>query len=188
MGSFEVKKIVGIYNAFMESHRSANVHVNDMAFLCDRVAELRWLDYELHRAPNNRRTHTVFEEEELFRKLLAIHAPECIQEYRYGVFKGWLENKAAHVMVPVRHAKRMRFQRNQGCIKLSTIHCFKGWEINVVFLLLVNAEGGDEGSMKNELVYTGMTRAKDYLVIINIGQQEYHRFFKWYMDSQYQGI
>lgn len=188
MDSFDVKKIVSIYNAFMESHRSANIHVNDVAFLCDRVAELRWLDYELRRAPNNRRTHTVFEEEELFRKLLAIHAPECIQEYRYGVFKGWLENKAAHVMVPVRHAKRMRFQRNQGCIKLSTIHCFKGWEINVVFLLLVNAEGGDEGSMKNELVYTGMTRAKDYLVIINIGQQEYHRFFKWYMDSQYQGI
>ena len=62
MDSFDVKKIVGIYNAFMESHRSANIHVNDVAFLCDRVAELRWLDYELRRASKRRliyRNHLV---------------------------------------------------------------------------------------------------------------------------------
>lgn len=65
----------------------------------------------------------------------------------------------------------------------------------MVFLVLVSSErklsvkdeeyGTERVELKNELVYTGMTRAKEYLVIINIGQKEYDKFFQRYIADQY---
>ena len=56
-------------------------------------------------------------------------------------------------------------------MKLSTVHSFKGWEIHTVFLLI------DENSTF-ELVYTGITRARQNIIIINLGNPEFTNFFE----------
>ena len=44
-----------------------------------------------------------------------------------------------------------------GTIKLSTVHSFKGWEIDTLFLFIEKEE--DEKEFANaELIYTGLTR------------------------------
>jgi superfamily I DNA/RNA helicase len=70
----------------------------------------------------------------------------------------------------IRDNKKLHFWMNSGTVKISTIHSFKGWESEVIFLIIepnYNEESFDE------LLYTGITRARRNLVIINFGNQEY---------------
>lgn len=66
---------------------------------------------------------------------------------------------------------------NAGVMKLCTIHSFKGWEINTIFLIL---EDGDDGKIEDndELIYTAITRAKKNLIIINNKNCRYKNFFE----------
>ena len=66
-----------------------------------------------------------------------------------------------------------------GTIKLSTIHSFKGWEIHTVVLIIEDSE-----RVNPELIYTGLTRAKQNLIILNLGNQTYDGFFSSRMHSQ----
>lgn len=67
-----------------------------------------------------------------------------------------------------------------GTTKISTIHSFKGWEISSLFLII---EKDDEKEFNSpELIYTGLTRAKHDLFIINLGNDRYHEFFGEYIN------
>lgn len=67
--------------------------------------------------------------------------------------------------------KKYNFYMNSGTIKISTIHSFKGWESNTVFLIL-RPKDNDSTSF-DELLYTGITRTRSNLVVINLGNKEY---------------
>ena len=69
-------------------------------------------------------------------------------------------------------------------LKLSTIHSFKGWEAPTV-ILFIESEEGDLQKFKvpsnldnPELIYTAITRARENLYIINLGNKKYDDFFK----------
>lgn len=64
--------------------------------------------------------------------------------------------------------KKLHFEMNRGTIKFSTIHSFKGLECSCVFLII------NESSSNDELLYTGLTRCRNNLVIVNLGNHEYH--------------
>lgn len=75
----------------------------------------------------------------------------------------------------IRDNKKLHFWMNSGTLKISTINSFKGWESEVVFLIL---EPKYKFSTSfnfsfDELLYTGLTRCRRNLVIINFGNQEY---------------
>lgn len=75
----------------------------------------------------------------------------------------------------IRDNKKLHFWMNSGTLKISTINSFKGWESEVVFLIL---EPKYETSTSfnysfDELLYTGLTRCRHNLIIINFGNQEY---------------
>ena len=74
----------------------------------------------------------------------------------------------------IRRNRKNNLWFKTGTIKLSTIHSFKGWEMHTVFLLL---ENDGQHSVNPELVYTGITRARFNLIIFNLDNLEYHRFF-----------
>ncbi len=65
---------------------------------------------------------------------------------------------------------------NTGDIKVSTIHSFKGWESQVVFLILENKN--DYSTSFDELLYTGITRSKSDIVIVNYGNKDYDERMK----------
>ena len=75
----------------------------------------------------------------------------------------------------IRDNKKLHFWMNSGTIKISTINSFKGWESEVVFLVLEPKY--DKSTTFNlsfdELLYTGITRCKRNLIVINFGNEEY---------------
>ncbi len=75
----------------------------------------------------------------------------------------------------IRDNKKLHFWMNSGTIKISTINSFKGWESEVVFLILEpRYDTTTPFNMSfDELLYTGLTRCKKNLVIINFGNAEY---------------
>lgn len=87
----------------------------------------------------------------------------------------------------IRRAAKTHFTTDCDCIKFSTIHSFKGWEADNVILLLQPEMQDDsefEGYCVKErentpaLIYTALTRAKQNLFILNLGNDKYHSFFQ----------
>lgn len=85
-----------------------------------------------------------------------------------------------------RQYKLHKFKLTTGSIKFSSIHSFKGWEIHTLFLILNEEDFQskntgfefDDDFLNEQLVYTGITRARNNLNIINIGCYKYHEFFQ----------
>ena len=80
----------------------------------------------------------------------------------------------------IRKNKKINFWMNCGMLKISTIHSFKGWESRAVFLIVENEANQAEF---DELLYTGITRAKENLVVINFGNEAYHQILKPIFDK-----
>lgn len=85
----------------------------------------------------------------------------------------------------IRCTAKTHFTTACDCIKLSTIHSFKGWEAKTVILLLqpeyypLRAHELPDGEITNPsaLINTALTRAKCNLFILNLGNDKYHKFF-----------
>lgn len=80
----------------------------------------------------------------------------------------------------IRENRKLHFHMNSGTIKISTVHSFKGWESEVVFLLI--EDKGNETSF-DELLYTGLTRTRTNLIVINLGNLEYHENMKKLIET-----
>lgn len=87
----------------------------------------------------------------------------------------------------IRRAAKTHFTTDCNEIKFSTIHSFKGWESKNVILLLQPEMKDDEKfegyyikSRENTpaLIYTAITRARNNLFIINLGNKNYDSFLK----------
>lgn len=130
------------------------IHSSDAGILCSKVELLRELDF-LIRTRKNERTATTFESQEEYEKIKG-------NEKSIG---------------KLRRTKKNHFWMKTGTLKLSTTHSFKGWEINTLFLF-IEKEEADKEFTNAELVYTALTRAKRNLIVFNLGNPKYDRFFK----------
>ncbi|MCI6168569.1 MAG: NERD domain-containing protein [Muribaculaceae bacterium] len=77
----------------------------------------------------------------------------------------------------IRDNKKLHFWMNSGTIKISTINSFKGWESEVVFLIIEpKYETNTSFNLSfDELLYTGLTRCRSNLIVINFGNDEYDK-------------
>ena len=85
----------------------------------------------------------------------------------------------------IRDNKKIHFWMNSGTIKVSTINSFKGWESEVVFLILeprYNMTTTFNLSF-DELLYTGLTRCRRNLFVINYGNEEYDEKIRPLIES-----
>lgn len=136
---------------------------------------LRDIDYN-YRQLTGLPTTTTFISFEEYNKLLRIHELESdenpIVNYMFKRDKDAIE-----------HNKRIHFTMETDGLKMSTIHSYKGWESpNVIIFLepeLQEREKYCVSARENvpELIYTAITRAKENLYIINLGNEKYHQFF-----------
>ena len=134
--------------------RLYDIHPSDVAVLGSTMEYMREVDYSI-RTRYKENTSITFDTKE---------------EYEQNNFQ--------------RNDGKCRARKNHlilrsGTIKLSTIHSFKGWEIHTVVLIIEDSE-----RVNPELIYTGLTRAKQNLIIINLGNRTYHEFFSSRMHSQ----
>ncbi|MCY6485133.1 AAA family ATPase [Clostridium aestuarii] len=113
------------------------------------------------------KTEIMFETEEEYIKL----QQKLKKQYRDrdNYYKSILKNQIGKI----RYSRKYNFKAKSGKINLAIIDNFKGWEIDSLVFIIDNIENVSE-----ELIYTGITRARKNLVIVNIGNYKYHKFFK----------
>jgi len=150
---------MGIYQKIVSCIEELHIHPNDVAILAPTIAHLRELDF-LIRTRMHEKTTVMFESKKIWEKL---------QEK-------WSGERLKLEVDRIRRGKKFGFWGNRGTMKLSTIHSFKGWEADTLFLIIAN-----DSNVTEELVYAGITRCRTNLVIINVGNQKYHQFFKSYL-------
>lgn len=138
------------------------IHSSDSGILCSKVELLREIDL-LIRLKKKEKTSTTFESQEEFEKI-----------------KGNVRE-----IEKLRRTKKNHFWMKTGTVKLSTIHSFKGWEINTLFLF-IEPEEDDNEFTNAELVYTALTRAKRNLIIFNLGNKKYDEFFRAEIQNCYE--
>lgn len=144
--SFSVQKLYEFIYDVLERNQ---VHSSDTGILCSKVELLRGIDYFI-RTLKREKTATTFESQEEFERL----------------------NGDEKEIEKLRRLKKNHFWMKTGTVKLSTIHSFKGWEIDTLFLII------EKESNNSELIYTAITRARRNLIIFNLGDNKLDTFFK----------
>lgn len=131
-------------STIMYEIKDYNIHPNDVAILCSNIELLKNIDYHIrHNYPD--KTLTTFETLEMSKK-----------------FPQEIDN--------IRKKKKIGFNLNNGMIKLSTIHSFKGFEVSTLFLII------DEND-NEEIVYAGITRSKFNIMVFIKENSKYNDFF-----------
>ncbi|CDD83143.1 putative uncharacterized protein [Bacteroides sp. CAG:462] len=114
-------------------------------------------------------------DEECKRCSITFNAFIAFREYYKKDLEKFINDVYSDNYKNIRDNKKLHFWMNSGTIKISTINSFKGWESEVVFLIIEpKYETSTLFNMSfDELLYTGLTRCKRNLVIINFGNEEY---------------
>lgn len=81
----------------------------------------------------------------------------------------------------IREHKKAHFYMHPGYMKISTIHSFKGWESKMVVLIIDKYVANNQSL--DEIIYTGITRCKEHLYIINMANVAYDQKIKMLIDS-----
>lgn len=154
--AFDVNAVVEIFERVIKENSIAN---DDVCILSQVLRNVRPVDKALR--DKHYKTTTTFEKEEDW------------QEY-HDTDENWR-------IKSIRQAAKCGFWMESGKIKLATIQSYKGWGIHTEILIIGNDfrnVSDDEKFLNAEMVYTGITRAKKNLVVINIGDKQYDEFFR----------
>lgn len=134
--------------------KASRIHPNDISIVGAQKRELQEVDFFIRKGSNHQeRTITTFESKEL-----ASHA-----------------RMSRHAR-KVESNKKYGFNLNSGVMKLSTVHSFKGYESPTICLLV-----GCRDSV--EMVYTGLTRARENIVVFVHEKSPYRDFFTTHLEQ-----
>ena len=106
-----------------------------------------------------------------------------IEKEGYDKFKNELNLiSKGETIKNLRNNKKLHFYMNSGTVKLSTIHSFKGWESETIFLIIEKKHTNVEATF-DEILYTGLTRSRKNLIIINFGNEAYNLKLKEIIET-----
>lgn len=163
-GDLDYEKLIDFIISFS---RELGAHPNDICILASSIKIIRELDY-IFRQKTNEDSYVMSETKEYFDHLKQKHKTN---------------NEFFKEISKIRKNKKLHFWMNSGKTKFSTIHSYKGWEIQTLFLI---ANKNTVESTYKELIYTGFTRCMSNLVIINIDDEELDDFSKELQIIQYE--
>ena len=167
-----------VYNQIREKH----INPNDVTILATRIDTLQELDV-LMKEISHEKTNVMFETIDEQKKIEKVFQDD--------------PKRADIKKKELRRSKKANFWMNRGPNRLSTVFSFKGWESPVLFLVIEARDRSDFRRLNNgyqpekfsdELVYTGLTRCKGKLYIINVEDDRdhthhYDNFFSSLPDS-----
>lgn len=151
---FDSSNLGQLAGTIIEIAKANMIHPNDITIISSQEEILRRLDHEL-------RTSEAHKE----RTLCSFPSHEVTEHPKYS--KKYQEISAA---------KKKGFNLNSGVMKLSSTHSFKGFESPLIFLLVSSKDSP-------EMVFTGLTRAKENLVVFLEGDGPYLDFFRNHLSG-----
>ena len=158
-----VSKIIEIINNDSNEAR-------DFVVLASSTKLLRNIDFN-YRQITQEETEVTFVATEPYERLKRIHGVSDEQTANWK-FKRDFES--------VERTRKQLFTTDKRCLKISTIQSFKGWESPSVIVILEDDFYSSSTSfrpMAPETIYTAITRARENMYVINIGNNIYHDFF-----------
>ena len=162
----DIGEIDNIYKMIFQHLKNEKIHPNDVTIISTNINFLRKLD-QVIRVEGNEKTQTTFESEEAYLELAS----------RYGENSSELKRE----LEDIRGSKKFGFNLNSGLIKLLTVHSFKGLESSTSIYILLKED-------EDEMVYTGITRAKQNSIIFIQNTSKYLEFFRTEPDLQFEKI
>ena len=159
-----------LVDAIIKIISDSNYEAKDFVVLASSRKLLRGIDV-CYRRITNENTEIAFVSEEALNMLERIHNYPCDEA------NAWKFNRDFEALGRVR---KQQFTTDKRCLKLSTIQSFKGWESPAVIVILERDMKLDatEFLMSPEAIYTAITRARESLYVINMGNNTYHNFFE----------
>lgn len=148
-----------------------SLETKDTVILGQSINLLRDIDAS-YRKQTRAKTMTTFETAEVYQDIYGQNSLSSVMQV---------------TLMNIRRVAKTHFTTDCDELKFSTIHSFKGWEAKNIILFLQpereeneKLEGYYIAPEENTppLVYTALTRARNSLFIINIGNETYHHFFK----------
>lgn len=141
------KLVESIFNELQSYH----IHQDDIVILGSKISFLKQIDY-LFRTKYKIKTLTTFEAKEI-------------------------EKTNKNDMLNIRKFKKIAFNNHSGKLKISTIHSFKGYEADVVFLIVDEGNKYEKLDDNPEMIYAGITRSKSDIMVFTKKDSKYNEFF-----------
>ena len=147
-----------------------NNEPKDFVVLASSTKLLRSIDYS-YRQITQENTEITFVSTEILDKLKKVHN---VTDEKTASWKFHEDFKA------LERTRKQLFTTDKRCLKVSTIQSFKGWESPSVIVILEKDTISDDTNyhpMSPQAIYTAITRARENVYIVNIGNDSYHNFF-----------
>lgn len=147
-----------------------NNEAKNFVVLASSTKLLRNIDL-LYRQKTNEQTEITFISNEVLERLKQIH------QVTNEKVANWKFNRDFEAL---ERTRKQLFTTDKRCLKISTIQSFKGWESPSVIVILESdfiLHNTTFRPMSPQTIYTAITRARENMYIINIGNDTYHNFF-----------
>ena len=147
-----------------------NNEARDFVLLASSTKLLRGID-TIYRQKTNEETEISFISTEALERLKQIHN---VTDEKTA---NWKFNRDFEAL---ERTRKQLFTTDKRCLKISTIQSFKGWESPSVIVILESdfaLPNTTYRPMSPQTIYTAITRARENMYIINIGNDTYHDFF-----------
>ena len=163
-----------LVNQCVEIINNSNVEKQNFAILAFRNTFLREFEYKF-RCITKEEVETSFIPKNQFDDIISSFDIKNISDDGKKRLRNTLDSLDVN--------RKNQFTCSSRNIKISTVQSFKGWESPAVILIM--EEGNrlnlhDYISISPEIMYTGITRAREELYIINRNCNKYHEFFSKY--------
>lgn len=159
---YDKNKINNMVENILLEMRTNNIHNDDVVILGSKIDFLKEVDF-MFRTNFNIKTITSFETKEMGEKL-----------------------KNENEIRNIRKNKKISFNHHSGKLKISTIHSFKGYEAETVFLIIDENNKQEVLDDNLEMIYTGITRSRFNIVVFALEDSQYSSFFKKYLEVDYE--
>ena len=148
------QKIEPIVKHMYKHIKENKIHPDDVCIMSSRVNILRDMDYYI-RTNLNEKTMTTFETREQYEEIEHKKLNKNIEKIE---------------IEKIRKNKKRHFYFHSGLIKLSTIHSFKGADVQTIFLIVHPDD-------KEEMIYSAITRCKFNIMVYITTDSKFCEFF-----------
>lgn len=162
VGAWSAGGLLDVAELIIAIAKREGIHPNDITIVSSKEDVLREVDFAIRKGPRHQE-----------RTITSFASKEDVERVR-GKRLGHAEEKKE--LRQLSASRKQGFNLNSGVMKLSTLHSFKGFESPTVFVLVNELDGP-------ELVYTGLTRAKENIVVLLPHGSRYFDFFAGYLDG-----
>lgn len=158
--------------------RQNNLNIKDVVIIGQTINLLREMDYNL-RSMFSYRTMTTFESKEEY-----VQVKSTTKD----------QDKLTIALKPIRRVAKVHFTTDIDCLKIATIQSFKGWESKSIIVIIQSEQDSVEANDEQDFIlqtrqnipahiYTALTRARENLFVLNLGNQRFHDFFKKWLKN-----